>query len=332
MSAQRLKIVVWLLLAILSVHDCSAQLESFLVVPNSATDKDGNSSTILPFTAYANTNFEVITVRYQQIFASSEFTNVPIGGSFITAFSFRADCTNRDTVGGFATNLVITLSTTQRKPDQLSRIFSENRGIDSISVLGPTNFGVSGNTVGCRLTGHTFSASDRVNLPTPFFYDPSKGNLLLEITHAGFGTIKTPRGRIDLDSVNSVGDGTSRAVALSSDAESADIVDSEGLVTFFVQPPISRLTISLETNQVVLTWPTDPTVLRLQWSAKLGTGDDWQDYAGEITTNRIRRTARLSPETLFSKRYYRLFWNTPQVGVPGIASEVMQNPLHGKSH
>src|SRR4051812_19813937 len=56
-----------------------------LVVPNAMANVEGNIGNSFPFNIGAN------TIRYQQIYASSQFGAMPPGGAQITAIAFRAD-------------------------------------------------------------------------------------------------------------------------------------------------------------------------------------------------------------------------------------------------
>src|SRR5678815_4864698 len=76
------------------------------------------------------------------------------------------------------TSLQINLSTTSKGPDGLSTVFSENIGANETVVFGPrpARFGP-----GSPLPEYTFQ------LDEPFFYDPSAGNLLMDVRNFSGG-------------------------------------------------------------------------------------------------------------------------------------------------
>ncbi|MDH3576538.1 MAG: hypothetical protein OEO71_01800 [Gammaproteobacteria bacterium] len=143
----------------------STSFAATIVVPNSVASSDGNISNGFPFDD---------PMRYQQVFAASEFSAFA-RPQFITQIAFRPEfCT-----WSFESTLPhvqINLSTTPKAPDGLDATYANNvGGDDTIVFSGPL-------TASSAATCSWPEDFDIViNLQTPFFYDPSLGNLLLDI-------------------------------------------------------------------------------------------------------------------------------------------------------
>ena len=112
--------------------------------------------------------------RAQWLYLASDFDRIPHGGAFIIGHAERADGRRTTEVTNTNADMTIMLSTTSS--DNLSENFSENIGSDatvvfegSISITYP----VSG-------SGGPHPFGPNVQYQTPFFYDPSMGNLLVE--------------------------------------------------------------------------------------------------------------------------------------------------------
>src|SRR5258707_6677827 len=118
----------------------------------------------------ADVPFFVPTIRYQQVYAASDFqAQVPTGG-LITEIWFRAYGTD---FFGTLPHVEISLSTTAKSVDGLSSTFAENVGADSTVVVNGS-IALSSNDAGVPFT-------TRIALSQPFHYNPSAGNLLLDI-------------------------------------------------------------------------------------------------------------------------------------------------------
>src|SRR6266404_912024 len=125
----------------------------------------GNGDLVVPF------NLLHQPVRYQQVFAASDFPSIVQGGGLITTISFAGD---EKFGGGFGIlgSVQIDLSTTTRGPDNLSSIFSQNPSSDDTIVFGPARMALAGAQVDYQST---------FTLSHPFFYNPAAGNLLLDV-------------------------------------------------------------------------------------------------------------------------------------------------------
>ncbi len=160
-----------------------------IVVPNASTSVEGDIGTTGPFATP--------DIRYQQVYGAAEFPSAPI---LITRLSFRPD---HQTPIGFPmsqANIRIDLSTTHASPDGLSLTFADNVGADDAIVRSgeltfSTNF--SGPPAGPK----DFDIAIDIS---PFLFDPSRGNLLLDVR-----AIDWEFGVFLLDAVSSTSDAVS---------------------------------------------------------------------------------------------------------------------------
>jgi hypothetical protein len=133
----------------------------------------------------------------------------------IEGIYFRVD----ENAGPFAETfprVQVDLSTTSRGPDGLSPVFSENIGPDEATVYGPGPLYLSG----------SFAIPPGFMFERPFLYDPTAGNLLLDIRNFGPGNAS------ELDAFDTVGDSVSIVLGRA-DATSAFASSSRGLATEF---------------------------------------------------------------------------------------------------
>ncbi len=199
-----------------------------LVVPNALTGRQGDLGNLFPL-------FSSQPIRYQQVYRSLEFSRFAAGGEMITSIAFRAHLPGLPFTGTIP-QLQVNLSTTNRSPDNLNTTFAANVGADDAQVFsgplsivvtdsgpqdGPTNFDVV------------------INFSTPFHYDPSQGNLLVDIRNLQGGT-QTPPLDQQLDATSTTGDAVSRVFNYGdANATSAgqtggvDELDTIGLVAQF---------------------------------------------------------------------------------------------------
>jgi hypothetical protein len=185
MSTHRLPLTCAVLLVGVLPYTTQA---GFIVAPNANALTEGNFSNAFPFTS---TNR-----RYQQVYDSSQFSALS-GPEFLDQIAVRPD---RNT-GSFTlsfTNIDIRFSTTSKVPDGLSLTFADNIGADETLVYsGPL-------TLTTASTGPAGGPKDFdliINLQTPFLYDPSLGNLLLDVTTSTTNGVSR-----QLDAVNDFGD------------------------------------------------------------------------------------------------------------------------------
>jgi len=271
----------------------------FFSVPNDLMTVDGNTNSKVPFAVLG-------PVRYQQVYEAAQFSQVPAGGAFLIAVFLRADCTSIK--NWRVTKLQVNASTVSIGPDQLTPTFSRNVGADDTRVFTSTTWAPPG----ICLPSNSFSGASVLHLEVPFFYDPAKGNLLLDLRSSGIDWNGAPLYESSLDAHDVLGDSVSRALAFSLGSDTAEVVDTVGLVTAFEFRQTPTLYVRSETNAVVLYWPTHPEPFRLQWSETAGPRDSWSDYPGPIAGNNVWQELVLPAGSLTSRKFFRLFWNTPQ--------------------
>jgi len=301
-------------------------------VPNGLMNVDGNDASRLPF-GYP------IEVHYQQVFDASQFGRVPNGGAFLTRIFPRADCSS--TFSWLVTNLQVNLSTTLKSPDNLSAVFAENVGDDETIVFGPKNYIPPGSasTMGSCPDPQPFGTGNEINLDIPFFYNPARGNLLMDLRHLGnswrFGDPR-PVDAHKLDAQAILGDSVSRAAAFSVNTTMAEVVDTSGLVLEFQFDPVPSLTNSITTNGVLITWPTLPTTFLLQWSERLGMDSVWRPYTNAIGGGGLYRMVAIPFERLKGSEFFRLACETgppiAQSSRPTVAAAIQRSTLEPLSH
>lgn len=124
-----------------------------------------------------DTNFRprLVSHRVQFLFPASDFAGLPESHRIITAFNFRADRTQTQPGTLNFGDERIWMSTTILS--SLTNVFDDNHGSDKMLVHdGPMSFPLLAAGSGLRPTDF----ADGVPLQTPFYYDPSRGNLLVE--------------------------------------------------------------------------------------------------------------------------------------------------------
>ncbi|HJP82824.1 MAG TPA: PEP-CTERM sorting domain-containing protein [Fimbriimonadaceae bacterium] len=190
-----------------------------VVVPGALANVEGNTNNNWPFNY---SFFPLNGQRYQQIYSSTEFTSGPM---LITGMSFRPDATFGNPFSS-TINFSISLSTTSAAVDGLSFTFADNIGADATVVrAGAIN-------VSSADTGPAGGPKDFdifISFSTAFMYDPSAGNLLLDVFGLG------PNSSTPMDAENTLGDSISRVFTFDNSPVGgvADQRDTWGLVTRF---------------------------------------------------------------------------------------------------
>ena len=154
-------------------------------------------------------------MRLQNVYAASQFPPDPIR---ITELRFRRDA-GQQPVPESMVDLKVTLSTTGKSVDGLEANFDSNFGADTIVVLDGA-IPISSLSESSATFGAPNSFDIRVPLATPFSYDPSKGNLLIEIRN------RSGAGITWIDAANDSDDGASRAFSFDAEATTATFVDT----------------------------------------------------------------------------------------------------------
>ena len=205
-----------------------AQTGPFLT-PTFPNGSEGNSFSTVPFSGGPD------SVRFQQIFDFQGLTIAGYSGPFlVSTILFRED---GGRLAGFSSqfpDFQVNLSTTTRSADGLSSVFAENAGANDTVVVPRGAFHIGVNSGG----GFTALIGFASN---PFYYDPSQGNLLLDIRNFGGGGTSWGYppffGPAYVDAWNVVGDRIS-SVSANSVGAAAGITSSLGLVTQFVLTPV----------------------------------------------------------------------------------------------
>jgi hypothetical protein len=196
-----------------------------VVVPDALETVEGNQSS-----QFLTGDPRATSIRYQQVFSASEFIDTGIG--MITEIAFRPDAAQGTPFSTTLSNVRVSLSTTLSAPDGLSSTFADNIGSDETVVFsGDLSFG-SADLPG---PGTTQAFDIIVGLITPFLYDPSMGNLLLDFQRDG--SPLSPLG-VSFDAHEAVGDSISRAFGSRDSATAQFGVDSTGLVARFDVSPL----------------------------------------------------------------------------------------------
>jgi len=204
----------------------SAKGDTLIVVPGAQATSEGNSSNPFPF--FVNAFDDLSSQRYQQVYAASSFSAL-IGPSLITQILFRPDAGDGSAFASTLSDVQINLSTTSAAHDALSFKFASNVGANDTIVYarGPLPL-ASSDTPG---PGGSRNFDIIINLTTPFLYDPSQGNLLLDVRNFGGG------GTTIFDAQSTLGgDAISRIYTFTANGANsltADGGDTSGLVTAF---------------------------------------------------------------------------------------------------
>jgi hypothetical protein len=164
-----------------------------------AVEGDSGSRNVLGF---------INVARMQQVFNSSQFLSGPVT---LTGLAFRANGANFGGIfGGPGTSfmrttegLQIALSTTAAVADGLSTSFAANVGSNVVNVVPRSNVTYSSNAGSAN--GLTKDFDVFFSFVNPFVYDPSMGNLLLDLTSFGGSN----QSGTTLDGQTLLGDGTS---------------------------------------------------------------------------------------------------------------------------
>jgi len=203
-----------------------------IVAPGNLSNIEGNQNNNIPFNDFA---VSPEGIRYQQVFAATDFLSIEPG--LITQIAFRPNAgRSGNAFSSTIPKIQINLSTTSLLPDALSTTFTENVGNDERIVYDGELF-VSSANIGARRGPKDFDIV--IDLQNPFFYDPNKGNLLLDIKTFSFTRTTA------FDSENALGDSMSRVLSFDPNAATGEIADTTGLVAKFTTtirtPPIALI-------------------------------------------------------------------------------------------
>lgn len=253
-----------------------------LVVPNANALLEGDGNNAFPFV-------ESQSEHYQQIYDASQFGLLGTNGGGIDRISFRYHG-NYNTASIIYNSMVVTLSTTTNAVDNLGTNFASNVGPDSVVVfsgkytLPPTPYPTDHQL-------HAWPFPMTIPFSAPFNYNPTNGNLLLDIQWP-YADTYNGSGPPWPDAVYGSEDSLSRVWAENiyvTYIPTNGAVDTIGLVTLFgispVVPPVPRFTSSTlsGTNLVLSGVGGAPgTVYCILASTNLAAGlSDWTS----LTTN-----------------------------------------------
>ncbi len=173
-----------------------------IVVPNGFAATEGNSSTAYPWQRLAS----VIHVQY--CYDSTHFTNQGIAYPIlINDLKWRTNGTTTLTTGGTYSNVVCEMSTSPLDQSAQTTTFATNHGADLATVF-------SGTATVQPSNGATPGVY-YVDLPiTPFLYDPSLGDLVIDVHFPAGSWTGTSAGALDCQTTGAL---VSRMYNLTSD-------------------------------------------------------------------------------------------------------------------
>jgi len=153
----------------------AADTERFITIPNGFDTLEGRSQPSMEWQ-----DAQPPGGRGQDLISHLQFKSLP-GPVWITGAYYRPDALATEPRETVYEDLEMRLSTTQKTPSTMSRTFAQNIGSDE-TVVFATDCHIS--------TSGRDSLEDfdyAFSFERPFFYDPSKGNLLVDWTcHGGF--------------------------------------------------------------------------------------------------------------------------------------------------
>jgi len=206
----------------------------------------------------------------------------------------------------------VNLSTTQRGPDGLSSIFSDNVGTnDTVVFSGRLDTGLDGGRLG-GLEPFSFEIWFSSKL---FFYNPASGNLLLDVRVFQGNTNTNGMIPIVFDAVNVTNDSVSRVFWGDVNA-STGLVETIGLPTqlFFWANP--NLSVELQTNSLTLSWLVPvylpaPLQTILETSRNFSPQSQWQAVTNGIVTSNFVNTFTIPLDSAGPAAYFRLVSTAP---------------------
>ena len=211
----------------------SSTWAAVVVVPNADAANGGDAQGPAPFAFYGSTGS-----HDQVIYPSSQFGgfNGPESISSIQFRPFPGSSVSAFSAGTFSiSNVTISLSTTsvsEQGANVLSATYASNEGADDAVVYsGPLTL----TTTDTNVAGGTTKIFDySVVLQNPFIYNPSLGNLLLDVNIPAGATVSGAGfGFVTFDEVNDVGDGVASIVTGSGALGSTGIFSTAGPITQF---------------------------------------------------------------------------------------------------
>lgn len=221
-----------------------------LIIPNNAANSQPGSGVEDTF---------VKVERIQTVYGATQFPSYPI---VIKELRWRPATSVGGPITNNLPNIQINLSTTLAHADALDFTYANNIGLDATAVFGgPATIATSFVT----LTNGTKAFDVSVPLQMPFLYDPSKGNLLIDVQNFSGGSAF-----LYSDGLAIGGDAVSRIVNDIATATSASGADTAG-----------------EAMQIIYGLPTIPPLISSQptnRSATLGSSSTFTVVAGSVVS------------------------------------------------
>jgi hypothetical protein len=115
----------------------------------------------------------------QFLYPASDFAGLPASHRFLVAYNYRGDRTQTQTVDWTFPDAEIWISTTDKVSSTLSTVFDDNHGPDKTLV----HDGLTFHILGSEPPQGPRAFADGMRFQSPFYYDPSQGNLLIEQIH-----------------------------------------------------------------------------------------------------------------------------------------------------
>ncbi len=271
--------------------------------------------TLLPFLikeTVPSGGTEIPTMRYQQVYDRSLFTNVDPRFIYVSTITFyMGPRTNYlyCPFGWTIPSMQINLSTTAKDAQSLSSVFSQNVGADETIVLGPRSWSFPG---GCS------RADQLVLLDRPFGYDPRLGNLLLDVRVFDGSGARDFLSPPTLWAYNSPTDEVARVWSTNVTAVSADGSDTIGLLTLIELSAVPSLRAEFftsyaggRTNVIKISWPSEPTTFVLQTTDRLGVDTSWRDATNQVFGSPGGDSPRwilIPASSAGSAGFFRLIW------------------------
>jgi hypothetical protein len=209
-----------------------------VITPNANALVEGDWNNGFPFSDFGS-------VHYQQVYDASQFTGLGTNGGMINFIGFRYHG-NYNTAPMLYISMSLSLSTTTKAVDNLSATFADNIGPDNATVYsGKYTIGVTPPPSDHQL--HPWPFPMVITFTTPFFYNPTNGNLLVDMQWP-YAELYAGVGPPWIDAVEAAGDSVSRVFAVNNNVTyipTNGTADTIGLVTLFgltpKNPPIPRI-------------------------------------------------------------------------------------------
>lgn len=247
----RFAVVCTICLAGLADPGQSALAEFLLVVPPELESIEGDTYAVPPLDL-------PIGARRQDVYPASFFSELPAGQTTIVSMAWRPDHTVTSEFS-FSLEWEIWLSTSSAAPGSMSTTFAANRGADETLVYsGPITLqtAAAGPAEGPRPFDYV------IPFQTPFAYDPSQGNLLIELSLAPGAE------GCCFDAQTSDGS-TTILVAAGADASTATNLNSEFQVAQFTFVSDASALLPGDYNNNGLVEQADLDLVLLNWGSEL---------------------------------------------------------------